>query len=251
MHSGGFRGGSGEGRRRRITARHTWRGIADPAADGPLSLEAGIDAAADGAERVQGQLGGDAIQLQRKPGIRVAAGQLAGQARAPIANRRVTEQVLDPPVEIVKDEAAGGVEVDGRGGRKLGAVHAGGTQPGGQAGRISGAVHVDLAGEVAAPALIVAPQQARELAQLGLAPIHIEVDRHMGLSGPALQATLQAHDSGIGEVEADICSSGLSFQPHGQSPGFSCQKERSAFSSEKGSFSTPFLMLTRESVASR
>jgi len=71
----------------------------------------------------------------------------------------------------VKDEAAGGVEVDGRGGRKLGAVHAGGTQPGGQAGGISSAVHVDLAGEVAAPALIIAQQQARELAQLRVAPI--------------------------------------------------------------------------------
>ena len=34
-----------------------------------------------------------------------------------------------------------------------------------------------------------------------------------------------------------------------QSPGSSCQKDRSALISEKGSFSVPFLMLMRELVA--
>src|ERR1035437_8425032 len=92
------------------------------------------------------------------------------------AERRVAHQVLKRPQGIVIDKPAIGVEIHGRGRRKLSAVNAGGSQPGFYLGRIGSAFHMHFATHVAAPAGIGTGSAAGKLAKLGVTPLQVEMD---------------------------------------------------------------------------
>ena len=129
-----------------------------------------------------------------------------------VAERRVAGQILHGAAGVVVDKAAVGVEVQGSGGRKLGAMNAGGAQPGLDLGRIGGAVQMQFAGEVAAPAGVGAEEQAGELAELRLAPFQVEMHRHLAQFGRAAHAGFQPDDAGVGLVQADVGAGGLAAQ---------------------------------------
>ena len=140
------------------------------------------------------------------------AGQIAGQTDAAVAERRVADQVVDGAGGEVGDKGAVGVEVHGLGRGKLGAVDAGCAQPGLDLGRIGGAVEVEFAGKVAAPAGVRAEEQAGKLAELRLAPFHVEMHRHLAQFRRPAQLCLQADDAGVGLFNAEVGAGGLAAQ---------------------------------------
>ena len=135
--------------------------------------------------------------------------------------------------------------------RKLGAVNAGGPQPGLDLGRIGGAVQMHFAAQVAAPAGVGAGGQPRELAKL--ASRHSR-SRWIGIwrsSAPRCALAFSSTTPVSARSRLTSVRAGWPRSLMRQSPGFSCQNERSVSTSENGSFSAPFLKLMRELVAAR
>ena len=127
-----------------------------------------------------------------------------------------------------------------------------GAQPRFDLRRIGSAVQMQFAGQVAAPAGVGAEEQPRKLAKLRLAPLQVEMHRHLAQLRPRC-CRLASNRTMPVSARSRLTSvrAGWPRSRTRQSPGFSCQNERSALTSENGSFSAPLLKLMRELVASR
>ena len=115
--------------------------------------------------------------------MRLAAGlarQVPGQPDVAVAEGRVADQFFKRALGVVIDKAAVGVEVHGREPARTR-----------RDGRLSArsrvlilrrdgiALNVDIAAQVATPAGVGAGGKAGELAKLGVAPFHVELNGHL------------------------------------------------------------------------
>src|SRR5664280_912750 len=100
-------------------------------------------------------------------------------------------------------EGACSVEVNWVRGSKFGAVNARRPQPGLHLGGVGGPVHV------AAPSLIRTENKPRQLAQLRLSPIQVDVERHLEQFRRMAQRSLKPHDTGVRKVKAHVSAGGL------------------------------------------
>ena len=91
-------------------------------------------------------------------------------------------------------------------------MNAGGAQPRGHLGHFRGAVQMHFPGQIAAPAWIGTDDQPAQLAQLRLAPLQIDMQRHLPQCGSTMQASLQPHHPGIGLLQAHVGASRLAAQ---------------------------------------
>ena len=70
-----------------------------------------------------------------------------------------------------------------------------------------------IARKVAAPAGIGAGNEAGELAQARVAPVEVEMHRHLAQGGSGADTGLHAHHAGLFLVEAYVGARGLAAQP--------------------------------------
>ena len=93
--------------------------VDDLSADLTRCLQIWIEAAAQGAQRVEARGHGNAIELHGELGRRVKAEFFASKSHAAVAERRVASQILKAAACVVVNETAVGIEVEGCEGQQI------------------------------------------------------------------------------------------------------------------------------------
>ncbi len=159
-----------------------------------------------------------------------------------------------PLLRVVIDQVATCVKIERRGGGEFGTMHASGAKPHGDP-----APHRAYRRDATRRSGLRANRDREPRYETGkLAELRPPASRHpdagafLAECGSTPHAGLHAHHTGFFKVQAHVGPSRLSAQANAPFAGtLPATKERSAFTSEKGSFSAPFLKLIRELVASR
>jgi len=165
---------------------------------------------------------------------RRAAGQLARQVDAAVAERGVTGQLVEGAAGVMDLKTAAQVEVHGRSRSKLGAMDAGCAQPGRHISRFASAIYMHFAGQVTTPAGVGADGKAHELTELGLAPFHVDMHGHETKLRGAVKLGFQAHQTGVGQVEADVGAGRLAAQADAPFAGLFLPEREIGFDQREG-----------------
>ena len=171
-------------------------------------------ATANRSQQIQSCLKGNLVDLQHRLGLPLTSRQLSLQVQPPVADSRIAAQIVQCVLRVLIEKVAVGIEIQRCVGRKLLATDPDDAQSRLGLSAVCCSHHGDIGGHVAAPSGIRSIQQTGELAKLGLAPLHLQLQRHRAKLGGAVQAGLHSDFSGIRRAHFHIRAHWLAAQPH-------------------------------------